>query len=70
MRAWNSVCATLIFIQGVVNLNHFSAGNQTRKRFLRYNWSVVAFWGIMARGAIAVPVDFMSGRDRGEPLRP
>jgi long-chain acyl-CoA synthetase len=31
-------------------------------------WWVVAFWGIMARGAIAVPVDFMSGRDRGETI--
>lgn len=25
---------------------------------------VVAFWGILARGAVAVPVDYMSGRDR------
>ena len=25
---------------------------------------VVAFWGIIARGAVVVPVDFMSGRER------
>lgn len=25
---------------------------------------VVAFWGIIARGAVAVPVDFMSGAER------
>lgn len=31
-------------------------------------WWGVAFWGIMARGAIAVPVDFMSGRDRTESI--
>lgn len=31
-------------------------------------WWVVSFWGIMARGAIAVPVDFMSGRDRAETI--
>jgi long-chain acyl-CoA synthetase len=29
-------------------------------------WWGVAFWGIIARGAVAVPVDFMSGRDRAE----
>jgi long-chain acyl-CoA synthetase len=28
----------------------------------------VAFWGIVARGAIAVPVDFMSGRDRAQTI--
>ncbi len=31
-------------------------------------WWVVAFWGVMARGAIAVPVDFMSGRERAETI--
>jgi long-chain acyl-CoA synthetase len=31
-------------------------------------WWMVAFWGIMARGAIAVPVDFMSGVDRAETI--
>ena len=27
---------------------------------------VFAFWGIIARGAVAVPVDFMSGQERAE----
>lgn len=27
-------------------------------------WWAVAFWGCVARGAVAVPVDFMSGADR------
>jgi len=31
-------------------------------------WWVVSFWGLMARGAIAVPVDFMSGQDRAEAI--
>jgi long-chain acyl-CoA synthetase len=31
-------------------------------------WWGIAFWGIMARGAIAVPVDFMSGSDRAESI--
>lgn len=31
-------------------------------------WWVVTFWGIIARGAIAVPVDFMSGRERAETI--
>ena len=31
-------------------------------------WWGVAFWGIVARGAVAVPVDFMSGRDRAESI--
>ncbi|KAF0220048.1 MAG: long-chain acyl-CoA [Geobacteraceae bacterium] len=31
-------------------------------------WWGVAFWGIIARGAIAVPVDFMSGRERAETI--
>jgi long-chain acyl-CoA synthetase len=31
-------------------------------------WWGVAFWGITARGAIAVPVDFMSGSDRAESI--
>jgi len=29
---------------------------------------VVAFWGIVARGAVAVPVDFMSGLERAESI--
>ena len=29
---------------------------------------VIAFWGILARGAVAVPVDFMSGRERAETI--
>ncbi len=31
-------------------------------------WWGIAFWGITARGAIAVPVDFMSGCDRAESI--
>lgn len=31
-------------------------------------WWAVAFWGLMARGAVAVPVDFMSGTDRAETI--
>lgn len=31
-------------------------------------WWAVSFWGIMARGAIVVPVDFMSGHDRAEAI--
>ena len=31
-------------------------------------WWLVAWCGIMARGAVAVPVDFMSGRDRAETI--
>ena len=30
-------------------------------------WAI-AFWGVIARGAIAVPVDFMSGRERAETI--
>ena len=29
---------------------------------------VIAFWGILARGAVVVPVDFMSGRERAETI--
>ncbi|TLN04220.1 long-chain fatty acid--CoA ligase, partial [bacterium] len=29
-------------------------------------WWSIAFWGCVARGAVIVPVDFMSGRDRAE----
>jgi len=29
-------------------------------------WWAVAFWGIVARGAVVVPVDFASGKDRAE----
>jgi len=32
------------------------------------SWWGVAFWGIMLRGAIAVPVDFMSDRERAETI--
>ena len=31
-------------------------------------WWAVAYWGIVARGAVVVPVDFMSGRDRAEKI--
>ena len=31
-------------------------------------WWGVAFWGIMVRGAVAVPVDFMSERERTESI--
>jgi long-chain acyl-CoA synthetase len=31
-------------------------------------WWVVAFWGIVIRGGVVVPVDFMSGRDRAESI--
>ncbi|WP_298439144.1 AMP-binding protein [Geobacter sp.] len=31
-------------------------------------WWGAAFWGIVARGAVAVPVDFMSGTDRAETI--
>ena len=31
-------------------------------------WWVVAFWGLTARGAVVVPVDFMSGRERAETI--
>jgi len=32
-------------------------------------WWGVAFWGIMLRGAVAVPVDFMSDRERADTIR-
>jgi len=31
-------------------------------------WWGVAFWGIIVRGAIVVPIDFMSGRERAETI--
>ncbi len=31
-------------------------------------WWGVAFWGIMARGAVAVPVDFMAGEERARSI--
>jgi len=31
-------------------------------------WWAVAFWGIVTRGAVAVPVDFMSGTERAETI--
>ncbi len=31
-------------------------------------WWVVSFWGLMLRGAVAVPVDFASGRERAETI--
>ncbi|MRR59376.1 MAG: AMP-binding protein, partial [Deltaproteobacteria bacterium] len=31
-------------------------------------WWAVAFWGIVTRGAVAVPVDFMSGAERAETI--
>ena len=33
------------------------------------SWWAVAYWGIMVRGAIAVPVDFMSDRERADSIR-
>ena len=33
------------------------------------SWWAIAYWGIIIRGAIAVPVDFMSNRDRAESIR-
>jgi len=32
------------------------------------SWWAVAFWGIMVRGAVAVPVDFMSDLERAETI--
>ena len=32
------------------------------------SWWAIAYWGIIIRGAIAVPVDFMSDRDRAEAI--
>ncbi|HLO27465.1 MAG TPA: AMP-binding protein, partial [Geobacteraceae bacterium] len=31
-------------------------------------WWAISFWGIVARGAVAVPVDFMSDRERAESI--
>lgn len=31
-------------------------------------WWCIAFWGVIARGAVVVPVDFMSGSDRAETI--
>lgn len=31
-------------------------------------WWCIAFWGIIARGGVVVPVDFMSGSDRAETI--
>lgn len=33
------------------------------------SWWAVAYWGIIIRGAVAVPVDFMSGLERAEAIR-
>ena len=33
------------------------------------SWWAVAYWGIIMRGAVAVPVDFMSERGRAESIR-
>lgn len=33
------------------------------------SWWAVAYWGIIARGAVAVPVDFMSDRGRADTIR-
>ena len=33
------------------------------------SWWAVAYWGIIIRGAVAVPVDFMSDRARAESIR-
>jgi len=32
------------------------------------SWWCIAFWGIIARGGVVVPVDFMSGSDRAETI--
>ena len=31
-------------------------------------WWAISFWGVIARGAVAVPVDFMSDRERAESI--
>lgn len=31
-------------------------------------WWGIAFWGVVARGAVVVPVDFMSGKERAEKI--
>ncbi len=57
-----------------LKMNRWLADNRVEKgdRVLIWGpnspWWAVAFWGIIARGAVAVPVDFMSDRERAESI--
>ncbi len=55
-------CASLLQHHGV------KPGDRVIIRGVNSPAWVIAFWGILARGAVAVPVDFMSGRERAETI--
>ena len=52
-------------------LEHFgvSAGDRVLIWGPNSSWWAVAYWGIIIRGAVAVPVDFMSDKARAESIR-
>jgi long-chain acyl-CoA synthetase len=49
--------------------NGVSAGDKVLLWGPNSSWWAVAYWGIMVRGAIAVPVDFMSDLARADSIR-
>jgi long-chain acyl-CoA synthetase len=49
--------------------NGVAAGDRVLVWGPNSSWWAVAYWGIIIRGAIAVPVDFMSDRVRAESIR-
>src|SRR5512133_3335625 len=46
-----------------------AAGERVLIWGLSSSWGAVAYWGIIIRGAVAVPVDFMSDLLRAESIR-
>jgi len=54
---------------GLLELNGVEAGDRVLIWGPNSSWWAIAYWGILVRGAIAVPVDFMSDLARADSIR-
>lgn len=54
---------------GLLEQSGVQAGDRVLLWGPNSSWWAVAYWGIIMRGAVAVPVDFMSDRTRAETIR-
>jgi long-chain acyl-CoA synthetase len=54
---------------GLLQLNGVEAGGRVLIWGPNSSWWAIAYWGIILRGAIAVPVDFMSDLARADSIR-
>lgn len=69
VSSYGEVHVLALKMASLLEHNGVTAGDRVLIWGPNSSWWAVAYWGVIIRGAIAVPVDFMSDRARAESIR-